>query len=105
MSDFRPFVPPMGKARYFGQTHSQVIDLLPPHRVEGWKARLELAARRTIPGHHYDGQVVPGMFALRDEGAPTGGILAAVATLLDRLTPEQLKTVTLPSTRSNGANG
>ena len=41
MSDYHPFVPPMGKARYFGLTHSQVIDSLPPQRLEGWKARLD----------------------------------------------------------------
>jgi hypothetical protein len=40
-----------------------------------------------------DGQVVPGLFAPRDEGAPTAGILAAVGTLLGLLTTEQLKAV------------
>ena len=39
---------------------------------------------------------MPGLFALRDEGAPTAGILAAVVTLLGRLTPEQLKAVRHP---------
>jgi hypothetical protein len=39
---------------------------------------------------------MPGLFALRDEGAPTASILAAVATLLGQLTPEQLKAVQHP---------
>ena len=105
MSDYHPFVPPMGKARYFGQTHSQVLDSLPPHRLEGWKARLDSLRAAPFRGITTDGQVVPGLFALRDEGAPTAGILAAVATLLGRLTPEQLKAVRHPIDSLHGANG
>jgi hypothetical protein len=96
MSDYHPFVPPMGKARYFGLTHSEVIASLPPQRLEGWKARLASLRAGPFRGITTEGQVVPGLFALRDEGAPTAEILAAVAMLLDRLTPEQLKTVKHP---------
>jgi hypothetical protein len=96
MSDYHQFVPPMGKARYFGLTHSQVLDSLPPHRLEGWKARLESLRAGPFRGITADGQVVPGLFALRDEGAPTTSILAAVATLLGRLTPAQLKAAKHP---------
>src|SRR4051794_20605113 len=96
MSDYHPFVPPMGKARYFGQTHSQVIESLPAHRKEGWKARLDSLRAAPFRGITTDGEVVQGLFALRDEGAPTAAILAAVATLLGRLTTEQLKAVMHP---------
>ena len=96
MSDYHPFVPPMGQARYFGRTHSQVIESLPPHRLEGWKARLDSLRAAPFRGITTDGQVAPGLFALRDEGAPTTEILAAVATLLGRLTPEQSKAVRHP---------
>ena len=96
MSDYHPFVPPMGKARYFGLTHSQVLDSLPPQRLQGWKARLDSLRAGPFRGITTEGQVAPGLFALRDEGAPTAGILAAVATLFSRLTPEQLKTVKHP---------
>ena len=96
MSDYHPFVPPLGKARYFGLTHSQVLDSLPPHRLEGWKARLDSLHAGSFRGITTDGHVVPGLFALRDEGAPTAGILAAVATLFGRLTPEQLHAVKHP---------
>src|ERR1700704_5656455 len=96
MSDYPPFVPPMGKARYFGLTHAQVLDWLPPHRLELWKARLDSLPAGAFRGGPNDGPIVPGLFALRDEGAPTAGILAAVATLLGRLTPEQLKAVLHP---------
>src|SRR4051812_44742129 len=97
MSDYHPFVPPKGKAKYAGRlTHSDVLESLPPQRLEGWKARLAALRAEPFRGVTTDGQVVPGLFALRDEGAPTAGILAAVATLLGRLTPEQLKTVMHP---------
>jgi len=96
MSDFRPFVPPMGQARYFGLTHSQVLDSLPPHRMEGWKARLDSLRAGPFRGITTEGQVVPGLFGLRDEGAPTGGMLAAVATLFGHLTPEQMNTMKHP---------
>ena len=90
MSDYHTFVPPMGKARYFGQTHRQVLDSLPSHRLERWKARLDSLRAGPFRGITTDGQIVPGLFALRDEGAPTSGFLAAVATVLGRLSPEQL---------------
>jgi hypothetical protein len=96
MSDFRPFVPPIGEARYFGQTHAQVLDSLPTHRKEGWKARLAALRAESFRGITTEGKIVPGLFVLRDEGVPTAGILAAVATLLGRLTPEQLKAVSHP---------
>src|SRR4029079_9031873 len=96
MSDYHPFVPPVGKSKYFGQTHSQVIESLPPERVKGWKARLDSLRAAPFRGITTDNQVVPGLFALRDEGAPTAGILTAAATLLSRLTPEQWKTVVHP---------
>ena len=41
MSSYHPFVPPMGQARYFGRTHSQVMESLPAQRLELWKTRLE----------------------------------------------------------------
>src|SRR5262245_17920356 len=96
MSDYHPFVPPRGKARYFGLTHDQVLASLPAHRLELWKTRLESLRAAPFRGITTDGEVAPGLFALRDEGAPTAGILAAVATLLSRLTPEQAKTVKHP---------
>ena len=96
MSDYHPFVPPMEKAHYFGLTHNQVLASLPPHRLERWKARLDSLRAAPFRGITIDGQVMPDLFALRDEGAPTASILAAVATLLGRLTPEQLKAVRHP---------
>jgi hypothetical protein len=96
MSSYHPFVPPTGKSKYFGQTHSQVLNSLPTQRVEGWKARLASLRAAPFRGITTNGEVLPGLFALRDEGAPTANIMAAVATLLSRLTPEQSTAVRHP---------
>src|SRR4051794_3508653 len=60
-SDYHPFVPPMGKARYFGLTHSQVLDSRPLQRVEGWQARLESLRAAPFRGITVDGEVVPSL--------------------------------------------
>ncbi len=96
MSDYHRFVPPMGTARYAGQTHSQVLDSLPARRTEGWKARLASLREAPFKGVTTDGEVRPGLFELRDEAAPTAAMLAAVAALLARLTPEQARAVRHP---------
>ena len=59
MSDYHRFVPPMGSARYAGLTHQQVLDSLPEHRVQGWKARLDSLRASPFRGITSDGQVVP----------------------------------------------
>ena len=76
MSDYHRFVPPIGKARYFGLTHRQVLESLPRERLERWKARLDLLRSEPFRGVTADGQLVPGLFTLRDEGAPTADILS-----------------------------
>ena len=68
MSDYHPFVPPWGQARYFGLTHDQVLESLPPHRWELRRARRESLQAEPFRGITTDGQVVPGRFTLRDEG-------------------------------------
>jgi hypothetical protein len=96
MSDYHPFVPPWGQARYFGLTHPQILEWLPEHRRELWKARLASLHAESFRGVTTGGEVLPGLFTLRDEGAPTGSILAAVTALLGRMTPEQQKAVLHP---------
>ena len=89
MSDFRRFVPPMGTANYAGRTHEQIMKSLPAARKEGWKARVASVAATPFRGVTTDGHAVPGLFALRDEGAPTAAILRAVIVLFGRMTREQ----------------
>lgn len=96
MSDFRRFLPAPGKARYFGKTHQQTLDALPQVRTERWKARLEQLRTEPFRGVTTDGSVVPGLFALRDERAPTAAILEAVSKLLGSLPPEQRDAILHP---------
>lgn len=96
MSDYQRFVPPIGAARYAGQTHWQILDSLPARRTEGWKARLDGLRAEPFRGVTTDGQFLPGLFTLRDEGAPTSAILEAVTTVLGRLTAEQQNAVKHP---------
>ncbi len=96
MSGYHRFVPPMGAARYAGLTHEEVIDSLPASRTEGWKARLASLRAEPFRGVTTDGRIVPGLFTLRDEGAPTAAILEAVTALLGQLTPAQRKAVEHP---------
>ena len=53
-------------------------------------------SRKSFKGITTNGALVPGLFALRDERAPTKAILDAVATLFSRLTPEQMKAIKRP---------
>jgi hypothetical protein len=96
MSDYHRFVPPMGTTRYSGLTHQQILDSLPAHRVDGWQARLASLSAEPFNGVTTDGQAVPGLFSLRDEGAPTAAILEAVSKLLALLSAEQARAVLHP---------
>ncbi len=93
MSDFREFIPPRGTARYFGQTHQQTLESLPARRTEGWKARLEALRSEQFRGITTDGNVVPGLYTLRDEDAPTAAVLTAVARLFGQLSLEQASAI------------
>ena len=96
MSDYHQFLPPPGSARYAGLTHRQILDSLPARRIETWKARLDSLREKPFKGITTDGQVQTGLFALRDEGAPTAAMLEAVARLVAMLTPDEAKAVLHP---------
>jgi hypothetical protein len=95
-SGFRKFVPDMGKAFHFGMTAQQFYDAVIPVRGPRAKAGVEKYLATPFKGMTTDGNIVPGLFALRPEGAPTREILDAVAALLTLLSPEQKNKVCLP---------
>src|SRR5580693_53177 len=95
-SGFRKFVPEMGKAFHFGMTAQQFYDAVIPVRGPRTKAGNEKYLSTPFKGVTTDGTVVPGLFALRPERAPTPDILDAVSALLTQLTPEQKQKVCLP---------
>ena len=95
-SDFRKFVPEMGKAFHFGMTPQQFYDAVIPLRGERTKAGVAQYLSTPYKGITTDGHIVPGLYKVRPEGAPTRAILGAVSALLSHLTPERRKKVCLP---------
>ena len=95
-SDFRRFLPEMGKAFHFGMTTQQFFDAVIPARGAKEKAGVEKYLSTPFKGITTDGNIIPGLFALRSESAPTRDILNAVSALVAKLNPEQRKTVCLP---------
>ena len=95
-SDFRPFVPEMGKAVHFGKTTQQFFDAVIPDRGPKEKAGVEKYLSTPFKGITTDGNIVPGLFTLRPEAAPTQEIMQAALALLAQLSPEQREVVCLP---------
>ena len=95
-SGFRKFVPEMGKAFHFGMTPQKFYDAVIPVRGERTKAAVQKYLSTPFKGLTTDGNIIPRLFALRPEYAPTQEILEAVSALLARLSPEQKKQVCLP---------
>ncbi len=95
-SDFRPFVPEMGKAVHFGKTTQQFFDAVIPDRGPKEKAGVEKYLSTPFKGITTDGNIVPGLFALRPESAPTREIVQTASALLAQLSPEQREVVCLP---------
>jgi Protein of unknown function (DUF3500) len=95
-SDFRKFVPEMGKALHFGLTHEQFYEAVLPSRGENERRGIEKLLSTPFKGVTADGKIVSGLFALRPESAPTREILGAVRALIARLSPEQKNKVCLP---------
>jgi len=93
---FRKFVPEIGKAFHFGLTHKQFYDAVIGARGENERRGVEKLFSTPFKGVTTDGTIVPGLFALRPEAAPTREILGAALALIARLSPEQKKKVCLP---------
>lgn len=95
-SDFRKFVPKMGTAFHFGMDHRKFYEAVLPARGENERRGVEKLLSTPFKGVTTDGNIKPGLFALRPEAAPTRNILSAVLELVARLSPEQKKKVCLP---------
>lgn len=95
-SDFRRFVPEMGTAIHFGKSTQEFFDAVIPARGPVEKAGIEKYLSTPFKGITADGNVIPGLFELRSESAPTREILKAVMALLAQLNAEQREVVCLP---------
>ena len=72
------------------------MDAVLPERGPKERAGVEKYLSTPFKGITTDGNVIPGLFALRPEFAPTREILQAVSALLAQLSPEQRKVTCLP---------
>lgn len=95
-SGFRQYVPAMGTALHYGHTPESFLESLSQERRERRARKLAPLLAQPFKGITSDGEIVPGLFELRDEDAPTEAILAAVKTLLAALTPEESGAIVNP---------
>jgi len=91
--DYRPFVPVPHGSIMGGptpRTHTEARMRSP--RAQELFATWEQLYAESFRGITTNGQVIPDLFALRPEGAPTLPMIEAVNALVGQLSPEQKKT-------------
>ena len=96
--DYRPFLPPPGTSKIAGRTPREHTQARTKNnsRAQGMFANWERMLNGPFRGITTEGQVVPALFALRPEGAPTLAMIEAVSALLDRMSTEQKKSSIFP---------
>ncbi len=95
-SDFLKYVAPMGTHRLFGMSPQDFMDTMPERRWTRRAAAMEDLKNTPYKGITTDGTVIPDLYELRDEGAPTEEILNAVEHFIALLSPEQKAKTLLP---------
>ena len=97
-SDFRKFIPEFGTAMQFGKTPEALFNAVAhmPTRVPMRTAKVKEILSQPFKGITTNGSVMPGLYRLADEGAPTPQAVDATVALLNQLTPEQLQLTLLP---------
>lgn len=88
-SDFEKFIAPMGTHRLHGLTPQSFLDKMPERRWTRRAREMEPVVSEPYRGITADGSVIPDLYTLRDEGAPTERILNAVEHLRKELNPDQ----------------
>jgi hypothetical protein len=96
--DYHPFVPHPPGVTIAGPTARAHADSRISHapRAQGLFANWERLFAEPFRGITTDSHVIPDLYALRPEGAPTQAMVDAVAHLLARLTPEQQQACCFP---------
>jgi hypothetical protein len=95
--DYHPFIPSPAQSKIAGpdaRAHAEA-KLLNPRAQELFGAWETLFAE-PFKGITTDGAVIPDLFELAPNGAPTAAIIAAVTALLARLSPEQRAAMIFP---------
>ena len=99
-SDYHPFVPQPHETKIAGPTareHAQTRMKSP--RAQGLFAKWTEMFNEPFRGITTAGTAIPGLFARKSEGAPTGAMIEAVNALLGLMSPEQRKASCFPATR------
>ena len=96
-TDYRPYVPSPEQSRIAGKTAAEHT----ANRTKSGRARELLdgwSKLRSAPfkGITLDGDVRPGLFSLRPEGAPTSAMVDAAGALISRLSPDQRRRMQFP---------
>jgi hypothetical protein len=95
--DYRPFIPHPPGSKMAGPTpRSHAQARLKSPRAQELFGTWEKMFAEPFRGVTTDGHVIPDLFALRPEGAPTLAMIEAVNALMSRLSPEQKKSCCFP---------
>lgn len=95
--DYRPFLPSPAQSKIAGPTaraHADARRQTP--RAREFFAMWERLLAEPFKGITTDGAVIPGLYSLAPNGAPTDAIADAVNALLGRLTREQRAAMSFP---------
>jgi hypothetical protein len=95
--DYHPFVPKAQQSKVAGaipRDHAKAR--LQNPRAQGLFASWQGLFEQPFRGITADGCVIPDLYALRPEGAPTSAMTEAVNALLARLSPDQRKACCFP---------
>jgi uncharacterized protein DUF3500 len=96
--DYRPFLPPPGTSKIAGPTpraHTEARTKNNP-RAQGMFSNWERMLNGPFRGITTAGDVIPGLFTPRSEGAPTLAMIEAVNALLAIMSAEQKKASVFP---------
>jgi hypothetical protein len=95
--DYRPFIPHPPGSKMAGPTpRSHAQARLKSPRAQGLFGTWERMFAEPFRGITTDSRVIPDLYALRPEGAPTLAMIEAVNALMVRLSPEQKKACCFP---------
>jgi len=95
--DFRPFLPTPAQSKIAGPTaRAHAETRLRSPRARDLFAVWDELFRQPFKGITSDGSVIPDLFSLAPNGAPTRPMIDAVRALQGLLSPAQLATMSFP---------
>lgn len=96
-ADFRPYLPSPSQSKLAGPTaRAHAEARLTSPRARDLFGAWDKLFRHDFTGITNDGQVVPGLFSLAPNGAPTAAMIQALRALQNQLSPAQLAAMSFP---------